>query len=282
MDKDINYLEQVLQNLPTATITYTQKPNVRMDVPYSLTAKNYKEFYLGTTKQPDLTPMEQLILLNANNSDPTYTPSTVLAGIFKARKIAERSTNSSEAINKCNKALVQLNQETLKRRACIAEQISKKAIHANLLEYYLNVESKCREYDKKQQAFTAPVRNLASKLLEKITRKPHPSLVFSQDERERGAKAWEEFRLERGAKPEDSNQKVLKQYRYNSDIASGEPFSFMYNDPELSSLKDEYNTTNLALQVLDGSAYMKAERSLNRNPRKYLAKVKALSKEHTK
>jgi len=283
MEKKENYLEQVLQNLPQGTITYTQKKNSSMNIPYTLTVKNYKEMYLNdVVKQPDLSPEEQLILINANNSDPTYNPSTVLAGIFRARKISERSTSPLEAIQKCNQVLIDLNQATFKRRDTISQEVSKLRMHANLLEYYLKVEQKCSEYDRKQSSVTAPIRNFANKILEKITRKPHVGPPFSQDERDRGLAEWEKFRAEQSADPNISNKKLLKRYRYNSDLATGDAFDFLYRESELSSLEEDYATTNIALQVLDGSAYKKAERALNDHPKSYIERVKKLNKTREK
>lgn len=279
MEKNNKFLEQVLQNLPQGTITYTQKKNLNMNIPYTLTVKNYKEMYLNNVvKQPDLSPEEQLILINANNSDPTYTPSTVLAGIFKARKISERSKTPLEAIQKCNQVLIDLNQATFKKRESISEEISSLRIHANLLEYYLDVEQKCSEYDRKQKSITAPIRNFANRILEKVTRKPHVGPPFSQDERDRGLAEWEKFRAEQGADSTISNKTLLKRYRYNSDIASGNQFAFMYNQPDLFALEEDYATTNIALKILDGSAYAKAKNALNKNPRSYVEKVKKLNK----
>lgn len=279
MEKNNKFLEQVLQNLPQGTITYSQKRNSSMNVPYTLTVKNYKEMYLNSVvKQPDLSPEEQLILINANNSDPTYNPSTVLAGIFKARKISERSKNPLEAITKCNQVLIDLNQATFKKRDSISKEISTLKMHANLLEYYLDVEQKCNDYDRKQNSITAPIRNFANRILEKITRKPHVGPPFSQDERDRGSAEWEKFRAEQQADPQISNRKLLKRYRYNSDIATGDAFDFMYDHPDLSTLEEEYATTNIALKILDGSAYIKAERALNKNPRSYVEKVRKLGK----
>ena len=59
MEKN-KYLEQVLQNLPESTITYTQKPNEFMNIAYTLQAKDYKELYLNDTQLDDLTPEEHL------------------------------------------------------------------------------------------------------------------------------------------------------------------------------------------------------------------------------
>ena len=39
MEKN-KYLEQVLQNLPESTITYTQKPNEFMNIAYTLQAQD--------------------------------------------------------------------------------------------------------------------------------------------------------------------------------------------------------------------------------------------------
>ena len=39
-------LELFLQGAPDTMITYTQKPNPAMNVPYELTVKGFKKFYL--------------------------------------------------------------------------------------------------------------------------------------------------------------------------------------------------------------------------------------------
>lgn len=274
MEKN-KYLEQVLQNLPESTITYTQKPNEFMNIAYTLKAKDYKELYLNDTQLDDLTPEEQFILLNSNDGDPTYTPQTMLAGIFKARNIRERSSSNTDAIVKCNDSLIEINRMAFKKHASISEAISQNNIHANLLEYYLKVESKSLEYEASQKSALAPFRNFVNKILERITRKPHGKPPYSQDERARGSREWEKFRKEQNADPDLPNEQVLKRFRYNSDLAIGAPFEFLYNNPELSALNEEYAITMNTLKVLDGSAYQKAMSTLNRNPRKYLNHVKA-------
>lgn len=275
-------LEQVLKYLPKTTITYRQKQSSSMSIPYVLKVKDYKTLYLNEQKIGTLTKQEQLILLNANNSDPTYTPSTTLAGIFKAREIRKRSENSTVAIQKCNSVLVDLNKASFQKRASIANVISQKRVHANLLGYYLKKEEEMKEYEIRQQSFLAPLRNLKNKILEKITKKPYTAPPCTQDELERGRKEWEKFREEQKASDSISNEKLLKRYRYNSDHTHGEPFAFLYNNPELSALEEEYTTTNIALQILDGSAYKKAENALNRNPYQYIKKVKSLGKQPKK
>lgn len=281
MEKNKN-LEQVLKYLPKTTITYHQKQSSAMNIPYILKVKDYKKLYLNEQEIGTLTQAEQLILLNSNNSDPTYTPSTTLAGIFKAREIMKRSENSTDAIKKCNSVLVDLNKASFQKRSSIANVISQKRVHANLLEYYLKMEEKMKEYEISQQSFLAPLRNLKNKILETITKKPYTAPPCTEDELERGRKEWEKFREEQKATDSISNEKLLKRYKYNSDYSNGEPFSFLYNSPELSALDEEYTTTNIALQILDGSAYKKAENALNRNPHQYIKKVKALGKQTKK
>ena len=79
-------LELFLQGKADTTITYTQTPNPAMNVPYELTVKGFKKFYLNRNEQPDLTTEEQLILLCASGNDIYSTPSNTVAGIFKARE----------------------------------------------------------------------------------------------------------------------------------------------------------------------------------------------------
>lgn len=268
------YLKQILENLPKGIITYTHKPNKFMNISYTLQARNYTELYLNNNRLEDLIPEEQFILLDANNSDPTYTPQTMLAGIFKARNIEQRSNDNLDAIEKCNDTLIKLNRMSLQKRADITETIYQHNVHANLLEHYLNVEKKYQEYENRQKTITAPVRNFVNGILEKITKKPYGKPPYTQDERNRANLEWKKFREEQQAEPTVSNQQLLKKYRYNSDLAVGNPFDFLYNNPELSALNEEYATTMISLKVLDGSAYQKAIRSLNRNPRKYLEHAK--------
>lgn len=276
LGKGNKYLEQVLENLPKGIITYTQKPNEIMNIAYTLQAKDYTELYLDNHKLEDLTPEEQLILLNSNDGDPTYTPQTMLAGIFRARNIRERSNDNNEAIAKCNDSLIDINHKSLQKHASISEVISQKRIHANLLEYYLSVEQKSLEYEAQQKSIAAPIKGFVNRILERITRKPHGKPPYSQDERDRGAKEWEKFRAEQNADSAVSNEELLKRFRYNSNFAVGSPFEFLYHNPELSALDEEYAITMNALKVLDGSAYQKATRSLNRNPRKYLEHIQSL------
>ena len=139
-----------------------------------------------------------------------------------------------------------------------------------------------KEYEVRQQSFFAPLRNFKNKILEKITKKPYTTPPCTQDELERGRKEWEKFREEQKATDSISNEKLLKRYKYNSNYSHGEPFASLYNNPELSALDEEYTTTNIALQILDGSAYKKAENALNRNPYQYIKKVKALGEQAKK
>lgn len=165
LGKGNKYLEQVLENLPKGIITYTQKPNEIMNIAYTLQAKDYTELYLDNHKLEDLTPEEQLILLNSNDGDPTYTPQTMLAGIFRARNIRERSNDNNEAIAKCNDSLIDINHKSLQKHASISEVISQKRIHANLLEYYLSVEQKSLEYEAQQKSIAAPIKGFVNRIL---------------------------------------------------------------------------------------------------------------------
>lgn len=281
MEKNKN-LEQVLQYLPKTTIKYKQKSCVPMNVPYTLTVIGYKRIFLNEFELDELTPEEQLILLHSNNSDPTYTPSSTLAGIFKAREIMKRSENRDDAIINCNKILLKVNQAHFKKRSSIRAQISEKTMHANLLEYYLDAKKALKEYDKQQASRLAPIINFKNKFLGFITRKPHGTPPYSRDELERGKKAWEKFRAEQNADDSVSNKELLRRYRYNANYKTGEPFEFLYNNPELSAISEDYATTNIALQILDGSAFQKAEAALNRNPHQYIKRVKTLNSEKSK
>lgn len=267
-------LELFLQGLPDTMITYTQKPNPAMNVPYELTVKGFKKFYLNRNEQPDLSTEEQIILLCASGNDVYTTPSNTVAGIFKAREIRKRSKSTDEAIQKCSKVLIGLNRTEFDIRNSITEKVSQKQVHANLLEYYLNVEKAMAEYEQVQKSILAPVINLKNRILETITRKPHLGPPYSQDEVERGRREWEQFRLEQGASPKEPAETVLKRYRYNSNFAYGEPFGYLYETPELSSISEEYATSTIALQILDGSAFRKAAKEFSKNPSHYIRQEK--------
>lgn len=273
------FLNQVLENLPQGNITYVHKPNEEFNYHYTLTAKNYKEVFLDGNKLFDLTPEEQLILVNSNNRDPLYTPHTTLAGIYKSREIVNRSIKPTDSILKCNSELVRLNQAILHKREEILRKISEENLKANLLDYYLTVETKCEEYERKQNSILAPVRNMFNRILGKITKTNRLGPPFSDDERQRGATAWHEFRLKHNAPDNVSNRTLLNRYRYHADFEKSEPFSFMLDTPELKLLEEEYSTTNMALKILDGSAYKQALLALNKNPRSYVDHVKKL-REH--
>ena len=273
-------LELFLQGAPDTMITYTQKPNPAMNVPYELTVKGFKKFYLNRNEQPDLTTEEQLILLCASGNDIYTTHSNTVAGIFKAREIRKRSKSTDESIQKCSEALIGLNRTEFNIRNSITEKVSQKQVHANLLEYYLSVERAMAEYEQLQSSILAPIINLKNRILETITRKPHLGPPYSQDEVERGRREWEQFRLEQGAKPEVPADTLLKKYRYNSDFVRGVPFGYLYETPELSSISEEYATSTIALQILDGSAFKKAAHEFSKNPSHYIKQGKEREKIH--
>lgn len=52
----------------------------------------------------------------------------------------------------------------------------------------------------------------------------------------------------------------------------GMQFSYLYETPELSSISQEYATSAIALQILDGSAYKRALDDFTNNPSLYLRK----------
>lgn len=272
-------LEQVLQHLPKTRIEYKPSENISMHIPYVLTVIDYTRLFLNDFELERLTPEEQLILLHSNNSDPTYTPSTTLAGIFKAREIMKRSKNTEEAIKKCNKVLLDINKAQFEKMACVTDEISKKTMHANLLEYYLNVEEFWQEYSKRQNSKLAPIINFKNKFIEKFTKEPSADSLYPLEDLERAKQVWEEFRKEQHADNSISNADLLCIYRYNSTYEGNKPFEFLYHNPELSAINEQYSTTNIALQILDGSAFTKAENALNRNPYQYIKKVKSLSLE---
>lgn len=275
-------LEQVLQHLPQTTITYTQKPCMSMTVPYVLTVKDYKKLYLNDTELEDLQPEEQLILLHSNNPDPTYNPSTTLAGIFKAREIIKRSQNKDEALAKCNQTLVDINRAHFKKRGSITRIASEKNMRANLLEYYLKANETMQEYERQQASIFAPIINLKNRITAKLKRSSYQIPPFTQDELERGNEEWEKFRKEQNADGTVSDKELLRRYRFPSEHKSKQPFEFLYDDPELSAISEEYATTTIALQILDGSALRKALGALNRNPYQYIKKVKALNSSQQK
>ncbi len=273
-------LELFLQGKADTTITYTQTPNPAMNIPYELTVKGFKKFYLNRNEQPDLTTEEQLILLCASGNDIYSTPSNTVAGIFKAREIKKRSKSTDEAIQKCSEALIGLNRAEFNIRSSITEKVSQKRVHANLLEYYLGVEKAMAEYEQLQSSILAPVINLKNRILETITRKPHLGPPYSQDEVERGRREWEQFRLEQGACPKEPAENVLKRYRYDSDFVRGSAFGYLYDTPELSSISEEYATSTIALQILDGSAFKKAAKEFSKNPSHYIRQEKEREKTH--
>lgn len=280
MEKNKN-LEQVLQHLPKTTITYKQQSSIPFNVPYLLTVKGYKKIFLNEFELDDLTPEEQLILLHSNSNDPTYNPSNTIAGIYKAREIMKRAKSTDKAVSACTKLLLKINKAHFQKRASIREEITERTMRANLLEYYLKAQKSSKEYNTQQASKFAPIINFKNKFLEIITRKPHSIPTYSQEELDRGKKAWEQFRKEQNADSSISNKELLRRYKYNSNYKTGKPFEFLYNSPELSAISEEYATYNIALQILDGSAFQKAEASLNRNPRQYINRIKELSIEKT-
>lgn len=275
-------LELLLQDIPENTITYRQIPNPAMNVPYELTVKGFRKLYLNSNAQPDLTPEEQIILLCASGNDVYTTPSNTVAGIFKAREIMKRSKTADEAIQKCNQTLIDINKAEFALRNSITQKVSEKQVHANMLEYYLCVEKAIADYEQTQKSVLAPVINLKNRILEMVTRKPHLGPPFSQDELERGRREWEKFRIQQGAKSDVSPDTLLKRYRYQSDFAHGEPFGYLYDTPELSSISEEYATSTIALQIIDGSAYKRAAHEFNKNPSYYIRQAREIDKEKEK
>lgn len=271
-------LELLLQGIPDSTITYRQIPNPAMNVPYELKVRGFKKLYLNENEQPDLTPEEQIILLCASGNDIYSTPSNTVAGIFKAREITKRSANTNDAIQKCSRTLIDINRAEFALRNSITEKVSQKQVHANLLEYYLGVEKAIADYEKKQNSVLAPIINLKNRILETITRKPHLGPPYSQDELERGRREWENFRLEQGANPDIPADTLLKRYRYKSDYTHGVPFGYLYETPELSSISEEYATSTIALQILDGSAYKRAAHEFSKNPSHYIRQAREKTK----
>lgn len=179
-------LEQLLQGLPKESIVYTQKTNEAMNIPYQLEVQGYKKMYLNGQELPDLNAQEQLILLCATGVDPYTLPSNTVAGIFKAREIMKRSQSVDDAISKCNQALIDINKTEFEKRSEITEEVSRRSVHANLLEYYLGVERAMADYEKQQASIFAPFINLKNRIVELVTRKPHVGPPYSR----RRSRTW--------------------------------------------------------------------------------------------
>ncbi len=275
-------LEKFLQGTPDITITYTQKPSPAMNVPYELTVKGFKKFYFNRNEQPDLTPEETLILLCADGHNVYTTPSNTVAGIFKAREIKKSSNTTDEAIQKCNEALIGLNRAEFDLRNSITEKVSKKVMYAKKLDCYLEVEKGLATYEQLQKSPFAPIINLRNRILETITIQPNFGQPYTQDELEYGKREWEKFRTFQGVTADVPAATLLKRYRYNSDFVHGTEFGYLYQTPELSSLSEEYATSAIALQILDGSAFRKAAKDFSKNPSHYIKQERQKDKQMEK
>ena len=268
-------LTEVLSTLPqNSKITYVHKPTKENPTKYILTAKGFTSFYLNNQALPNLTPEEQLILLNSTHNMHSSIAKQTLAGIFKARKFKEASANLDEAIQNCNAELVKENRAWLDERATALEQISQNNMRASQLQYYLDLEKTMAKYNKKQKSKLVIFSNIKNKILQFITRKPFAEPPVTQEELDEGKKVWQQFREEQNAPNSLSNQALLKQYKYKSNISQGEPFSYLLNTHEQKALFEEYTCTNIALQILDGSALLKATTAIQKNPFQYLKKFK--------
>lgn len=274
-EKKNEVFSEVVKNLPgTSTITYEKKPTEEMSVPYTLTVKGYTKMFLDSTPLEDLNLQEQLILLNSNPADPAYTPEKTVAGIYKAREIQKRSKSISEAIAKCNKALIKENQAWLHARSVVSQKISDNKMRASMLEYYLKAEKAVNRYNRVQESIFSPIINFKDRIVAFFKRKPYGKPPFPASELEQGRKEWKKFRIERKAPDNMSDKEVLKRFKYNSSEPRGEAFSYMYSSPQIKALAEEYTTTNIALKIIDGSAYAKAEETIMKNPFQYLRFLK--------
>lgn len=274
-------LDEVVANLPkNSKITYTQQPTPKINVPYMLTVEGYSKFYLNTSPLPDLTQEEQIILLASKNSDPIRTPDRTIAAIFKARQISERSQNQQDAVNKCNSVLVDENKDWLEARNKIYDDVTQKKTHARQLEYYLENERKFAQYKKQQSSIFAVFINMKNRVSAFLRRKPYSKQPVSEEELFEGQKVWEAFRAEQHAPETMSNKALLTRYKFNSDVPHGQPFEFMFQSPELAGLLENYMTTNMALQILDGSAYKRAEATISKNTFQYLKQLKSENTAH--
>lgn len=257
--------------MPESTITYTQVATPTIDIPYTLTAKNYKKFYLGETELPDLTPEEQLILLTATAVDGSCSTEQMLAGIYKAREINKRAKSKDKAIDLCHKLTIKDNLAL----TAFVDKVGRHRMNADKLEYYLNASNEQAKYLATQGSKMSGLFNLRNKLLQFFTKKPYTEPPHTQHELDAGVKAWRKFRKAQGASPETPNDVLLNRYKYGRDDVptSGpntEPFSYMFHNGEYQNLQDEYRTSVLAYKVVDGTAYEMAEKTVVNNSDFYL------------
>lgn len=248
------------KKLKEKVITYVQKKTKKMNIPFKLTVKGYKELYLNTQRLDDLNSEEKLILAaSVEDRDPTKTPETTLAGIFRARQINKRCKTREEALNMCFKLVHDQNQEFLEERRIQYDNIAVLSQRASALNHYLNVQKEMHKYFKGQNSVFAPFINFKNKILHLFRKRPTSGQPYSDEEFNYAVQAWKEFREEQNAPETMSNAEVLKKFKY-AGSRSSEPFAYTMNTELLDALQEDYAITTVALQIIDGSAVQRARK----------------------
>ena len=257
--KETNYAKFLIEALGTE-IHYVQKPTHKAKIPYSLTVKGYRYLYLNSQLLGELTPEEQVILISSTEGDPHQTPENTVAGIYKARRIRKISKTQEEAIENCYNRLVDENNDFMEESNAEFEEIGRLSQKANELEYYLKIKKDMEEYKRSQESSMSSVINFKDRILHIFKRKHKVGPPHKKAELEYGKKLWNEFRKSQKATTDISNEELLKRFIYGpNDPYSSSRFEYIRNQELLDALQEEYNISNIALQIIDGSAYKLAK-----------------------
>ena len=240
-------------------ITYVQKKTKSMDVPYMLTAVGFKRLYLNDNEElelAELTPEEQAILKASMEGDPTRTPSNTLAAIFKARQIKQRYPDRESALHVCLEQLRKENQDLLAETASEYEKAKQLSQRADVLEQHLTVLEEAQEYERIEASVFAPLIHAKNRVVHFVKRKgPYKTPPHTEKEISYSQTIWEEFRAQQGTPENMSHREALHFFRYNSKEILTNPFDHVINHELLDAIYEEYKIYNIALQILDGSAY---------------------------
>ena len=192
-----NYLNAFAkqQNQPMeAEFTYVQKPTKKMNIPYSLTVKGYKYLFLNSIELEELSPKEQLILINSTDDDVTKSPELTIAAIYVARQFSKRTDDNVEAYNRCIKCLTKQSHDILQAHKNNSKIRKKLSQYEKKLRKSLSIRQEMKKYKRKQNSFFSPIINLKNKILHIFNKNIDVNQPYTDSEFDKAEKMWDEFR----------------------------------------------------------------------------------------
>ena len=261
MEKNEDTYAKFLVEALGTEITYEEKIRSSIKPPYRLTVKGFRYLYLNNEYVRELTPKEQIILIASTEGDPTQTPENTVAAICQAKRIRNHTKSKKDAIYLANTLLIEQNKAFCKTSAEEHDKITDLAQLVSQLEYYQKILDDTEKYEQDQQLKLSAIINFKERIKNLFKRKKFTPAPHPQKKVDYGKKLWEKVRKEKNIPDNITNQEAIELLKYGhpKNELFITPFEYVRNNDLLEMLQEQYNISNIALQILDGSAYKLAK-----------------------